>query len=122
MRSPISLGILFIAMAGFSLAAIPGGAAAWSHLPVGVYALVGLLTLAGLLVMTRLRVGYYMALLAGSATAISGVVAWGWPTLASRTALPLHPGIATVVGLYLCMRVAIAHRMFGKRPPPSPTP
>jgi hypothetical protein len=108
---------LFVAMAGFSLAGVPGGPSAWRQLPLGVYLLIGLLLVAGLLVMTRLRVGYYLGLLAGGATAISGVIAWGWPQVAARSALPLHPGIATVVGLYLCMRVAVAHRMFGPQSP-----
>ena len=116
MRSPISLGILFLAMAGLSVAGVPG-----ARLGPGGYAVVGLLGAAGLLVMTRLWAAYYLGLLAGGATAISGIVAWGWPALAARWSLPVHPGISTVVGLYLCIRMALAHRMFGRQAPKPPS-
>jgi hypothetical protein len=115
-RSPISLGILFVFMGAFSLAGTPGGMAGLSTLRPGAFVLAGILTVTGLLIMTRMRVAYYLGLLAGGATAISGVVAWGWPAIAARSSLTLHPAIATVVGLYLVMRVAIAHTMFGKQP------
>jgi len=110
-RSPISLAILFLALAGLSVAGIPG-----AKLAPTAYPLVGLLAAAGLLVMTRLRAGYYLSLVAGGVTAISGIAAWASPTVGARYALPIHPGISMVVGLYLCFRIAIAHRMFGPQP------
>lgn len=110
-RSPISLAILFLALATLSVAGLPG-----VKLAPTAYPLVGLLGCAGLLVLTRLRAGYYLGLVAGGVTAISGVIAWASPTVGARYALPIHPGISMVVGLYLCFRIAIAHRMFGPQP------
>jgi hypothetical protein len=107
-RSPISLGIVFLAMAGLAVAGVPG-----ARLGPGAWAVVGLLGAAGLLVMTRVRAAYYLGVLAGVVTATSGVIAWALPSLGGRFALPMHPAFSIVVGLYLCLRVAMAHRMFG---------
>jgi hypothetical protein len=115
-RSPISLAILFIALAGLSIAGGGGlGVNGVGHLSPGAYAIAGLLVVAGVLIVTRITIAYYVGLAAGIVTALSGVVAWASPAVGMRWALPIHPGISTVVGLYLVMRVALAHRMFGKR-------
>jgi hypothetical protein len=120
-RSPISLAILFIALAGLSIAGGGGlGMNGVGHLSPGAYGLAGVLVVAGLLVLTRMRIAYYVGIAAGILTALSGVVAWAAPAMGARFALPIHPGISMVVGLYLVMRVALAHRLFGKREPITP--
>ena len=107
MRSPISLGILFLAVAGLALAGVTGGT-----LSVAAYGIAGLIVLAGLLVMTGMKAGYYLGIVAGGVMALTGVVAWaGMP----RYALPYPPALSVVVGLYMCMRIAMAHRMFGPK-------
>jgi hypothetical protein len=105
-RSTISLGIVFLALPAISVAGAPG-----VRLSPVAYGLLGLLGLAGVLVMFRLRPAYYLGLAAGAATAMTGILTWAGVG-GGRFALPGHPAFSTVVGLYLCLRVAMAHRQF----------
>ncbi len=112
MRSPISLGIVFVAMAAFAVAGLHG-----QRLGPLAIGLVVVLAAAGLLVMTGVRAAYYVGLAAGALTALAGICTWTGLG-GARLALPVQPIIAVVVGLYLCFRVAIAHKLFGPRPRP----
>jgi hypothetical protein len=108
-RSPVILGIVFLATAGLCVAGVPREAVT----PV-VYAIAGVLGLAGVLIMMGLRAGYYAGLIAGAVTALSGVAAW---VGLARWSLPMHPALSVVVGLYMCMRVATSQAMFRPRRP-----
>lgn len=103
MRSTFTLGFVFLALAGFSY--YGAGHAPRGRLTPISWALMGLLVVTGLLIIARLRVGYYAGIATGFITALAGVLAWTHVG-GSALALPIQPAIAVVVGLYLCMRVA----------------
>ena len=106
MCSSFTLGVVFIALGGLSASGIGG------HHPLGVvpWVIAGLLVVAGLLLFTRTRASYFVALAAGVVTAISGVLAAAHhPELA----LPVPWYVALGVGLYLVFRTAIASPMLG---------
>jgi hypothetical protein len=108
MRSPGSLGVVFIAMGGLSLSGIGGrhplGPVAW--------AIAALLVLAGVAMLTRRAFAFYVALAAALVTATTGVLPYlGHPELA----LPVPPALSIGVGLYLILRTAIARAALGRR-------
>jgi hypothetical protein len=107
-RSPLSLGILYIVMGGLGLSGL-GGAG-----PLGrvQYGLAAALIAAGVLLLTRLRLAFYLALLAGLATAATGVLGL---TGHRELALPLQPAVSVGVGLYLCLRLFLARAGLGRR-------
>ena len=107
MRSPVILGIVFLATAGLCVAGVPRGT-----LTPAVYLIAGVLGIAGVLIMAGLRVGYYAGLIAGGITAMAGALAW---TGVARWSLPMHPALCVVVGLYMCMRVVRSKAAFGPR-------
>jgi hypothetical protein len=108
MRSSWSLGVVFIALGGFSASGIGG------HRPLGPvpWAIAGALVVAGLLLFTRTRASFYVALAIAALTAVTGIVALAHhPELA----LPVPPALSIGVGLYLIFRTAIASPMFGAK-------
>lgn len=107
MRSPVILGIVFLATAGLCVAGVPRGA-----LTPAVYLIAGVLGVAGVLIMAGLRAGYYAGLAAGGITALAGAIAWAG---VARWSLPMHPALCVVVGLYMCMRVVTSRAAFGPR-------
>jgi hypothetical protein len=112
MRSSLSLGIVYIALGGLSVSGIGG------HRPLGPvpWVLAGLLVVAGVLLFTRTRVAFYVALAVGGLTAATGVLPYvGHPELA----LPVPPALAIGVGLYLVFRTAISASQFGPKKPRS---
>lgn len=101
MRSPFTLGIVYIALGGLSVSGIGG------HRPLGVvpWVIAGLLVVAGVALFTRLKPGYYFAIAVAALTSVSGVLALvHHPELA----LPAPPALSIVVGLYLIFRTALA--------------
>lgn len=110
MRSPVSLGIVFLVLAGYGVGGVPG-----AHVGVGGYVLAGLLGAAGLVVMTRHRAAYYLGLLAGGATTIVSLIDWSGLSSGRRLGLPFVPAVGVVAGLYLCLRVVLAQSMFGPK-------
>jgi hypothetical protein len=101
MRSPFTLGIVYVALGGLSVSGIGG------HRPLGVvpWVLAGLLVVAGVALFTRLRPAYYFAIAVAALTAVTGVLALAHhPELA----LPAPPAVSIVVGLYLIFRSALA--------------
>jgi len=66
--------------------------------------------------MTRLRVAFYLGIFAGAATAIVALLDWA-RIGGGHLGLPFHPGLAAVMGLYMCFRVVLAQRMFGPQKP-----
>jgi hypothetical protein len=110
MRSSFTLGVVFIALGGLSASGIGG------HRPIGTvpWAIAGLLVVAGLLLFTRTRASFFVALAAGAVTAITGVLALAHhPELA----LPVPPALSVGVGLYLIFRTAIASPLLGGKKP-----
>jgi hypothetical protein len=108
MRSPLTLGIVYIALGGLSVSGIGG------HRPLGVvpWVLAGLLVVAGVALLTRFRPAYYFALGVAALTAVTGVLALAHhPELA----LPTPPALSIAVGLYLIFRTALASSAFGAR-------
>jgi hypothetical protein len=106
MRSSWSLGVVFIALGGLSASGIGG------HRPLGPvpWGIAGLLVVAGLLLFTRTRLSFFVALAAGAVTAITGVLALAHhPELA----LPVPAALSIGVGLYLIFRTAIASPLLG---------
>jgi hypothetical protein len=110
MRSPLTLGIVFVGLAAFCFFASPGTKIS----PVGM-GLAGLLAVAGVLVMTRLRAGFYVGLVAGAAVAIAGILTWTGVG-GGRLSLPVDPRIEVVLGLYMCFRMALAEKFMGPQP------
>jgi hypothetical protein len=98
-RSTLTLGFVFFALAG--LARYAGG----PHLSPLTWTLMAMLVIAGVLVILGLRAGFYVGLFTGAITALAGLIAWAGIG-GTALALPIHPALAIVVGLYLCMRVA----------------
>ena len=108
MRSSWSLGVVFVALGGLSASGIGG------HRPFGPvpWAIAAALVGAGLFLFTRLRASFFVALAAGAATAIGGVLALAHhPELA----LPVPPALSIGVGLYLVFRTAIAASTLGPK-------
>jgi hypothetical protein len=108
MRSSWTLGVVFIAIGGLSVSGIGG------HRPLGSipWVLAGLLVLVGVLVLTRTRAAFYVALAVGALTAATGVLPFvGHP----EWALPVPPALSIGVGLYLVFRTAIASSAFGTK-------
>jgi hypothetical protein len=111
MRSSVTLGLLFFVMGGlglqpslspvFSLGQRPGAIA---------YLIAGLLIVSGLLLIAfRRPIAFYVALFAAVATVVTGLVSYsGHPQLA----LPVPPVLSIVIGLYLCVRLAIARNLY----------
>jgi hypothetical protein len=100
MRSPVSLGLVFIAMGGLSISGIAGrhplGPVAWG--------IAGLLVLGGVALLLRRPFAFYVALAAAVVTAATGVMPYlHHPELA----LPVPPILSIVVGLYLVGRTAL---------------
>lgn len=108
MRSSWSLGVVYIALGGLSVSGIGG------HRPLGAvpWILAALLVVAGVLLFTRTRISFYVALAIGALTAITGILALAHhPELA----LPVPPALSIGVGLYLVFRTAIASPAFGAK-------
>ena len=100
MRSPLTLGIVYIALGGLAVSGIGG------HHPLGTvpYVIAGLLVAAGLALFTRARIAFYFAIAVAALTAVSGVLALAHhPELA----LPTPPAVSIAGGLYLIFRTAI---------------
>ena len=101
MRSPLTLGIVYIALGGLSVSGIGG------HHPLGPvpWVLAGLLVVAGVALFTRMRPAFYFALGVAALTAVTGVLALAHhPELA----LPTPPAVSIAVGLYLVFRTVLA--------------
>jgi hypothetical protein len=80
--------------------------------PVGIagYLIAGLLIAAGLLLIgVRRPIAFYGGVLAALLTAVSGLLAFAGRT---HWALPVPPILSMVVGLYLCIRLAIARSLY----------
>jgi hypothetical protein len=111
MRSAWSAGILMIVMAGMGVSGMGGARptpAAW--------ALAGLLVVGGILMFMRKPIAFFVTVGAALLLAVSGVVAYfGHPELA----LPMHPMISIVIGLYLSLRAVLARPALRPRPEPS---
>jgi len=110
-RSPLTLGIVFVGLAAFCVFASPGV----KITPVGI-GLASLLALAGALVMLRMRAGYYAGIAVAALTAIAGIVTWAGIGN-GRLTLPMDPRVEAVLGLYLCFRMALSEKHMG---PPKP--
>jgi glucose dehydrogenase len=110
-QSPITVGILMIAMAGLGLVPLgPNRASAGA----AQYAIAGVLVVGGALLLMRQRWAFYVALGAAGVLIASGIAALaGMPQMA----LPLHPMISVVIGLYLVLRVVMAKKGL-KKPEP----
>jgi hypothetical protein len=101
MRSPFTLGFVYVVLGGLSVSGIGG------HRPFGVvpWVLAGLLVVAGVALFTRTRPAYYLAIAVATLTSVSGVLALAHhPELA----LPASPYVSIGVGLYLIFRTALA--------------
>ncbi len=108
MRSPFTLGFVYVVLGGLAVSGIGG------HRPLGLvpWVLAGLLVVAGVALFTRLRPAYYFALAVAALTAVSGVLALAHhPELA----LPAPPALSIGVGLYLIFRTALAAPSFAGR-------
>jgi hypothetical protein len=108
MRSSSSLGIVFVALGGLAVSGVGG------HRPLGPvpWILAGLLIVAGVLVFTRLRMAFWIALAVGALTAATGVLPYlHHPELA----LPVPPALSIGIGLYLVLRTALGAATFGAR-------
>jgi hypothetical protein len=104
MRSPVTLGVVFIAMGGLSISGIAG------HHPQGPvgWSIAGLLVAAGIALLINRPFAFYLALIAGTVTAATGVM----PYLHhAELALPVPPLLSIVVGLYLVGRTAMLRLM-----------
>jgi len=112
MQSPITVGILMIAMAGLGLVPLgPNRASAGA----AQYAIAGVLVVAGALLILRQRWAFQIALGAAGILIGTGLAAlFGYPQLA----LPLHPMISVVIGMYLVLRVVMAKKNLKKPQPP----
>src|SRR5260370_9379619 len=100
MRSAVTLGVVFIAMGGLSISGIAGrhplGPVSWG--------IAGLLVAAGIALLTRRPFAFYLALLAGTVTAATGVLPYlHHPELP----LPMPPLLSIVVGLHLIGRTTM---------------
>jgi uncharacterized membrane protein (UPF0136 family) len=119
MQSPLTVGILMIAMAGIGLA--PLGPPPRPPIGVVQLAIAGVLVIAGVLLVMRRQIGIWFAF--GAAAVLSGT---GVAALlgARHFALPVPPAISIVIGLYLFLRVAMARaglkssKPKGTLPPP----
>jgi hypothetical protein len=108
MRTSWSLGVVFIALGGISVSGIGG------HRPLGPvpYFIAALLVVTGVVLFTRTRAAFWVAINTGIVTAITGVLALAHhPELA----LPVPPALSIGVGLYLVLRTAIAAPTFGPK-------
>jgi hypothetical protein len=119
MQSPLTVGILMIAMAGIGLA--PLGPEPRQPIGPVQLAIAGILILAGVLLVMRRQIGIWFAF--GAAAVLTGT---GIAALigARQFALPVPPAISIVIGLYLFLRVAMARaglksaKPKGTLPPP----
>jgi hypothetical protein len=100
MRSPLTLGIVFIAMGGLSVSGIGGrhalGPVAW--------VIAGLLIAAGIALVSNRPFAFYLAIFAGAITAATGILPF---VRHPELALPVPPLLSIVVGLYLVARTAM---------------
>ena len=117
MQSPLTVGILMIAMAGIGLA--PLGPQPRPPLGVPQLAIAGILVLGGLLLVLRRTIAQYVAFAAAGALVVTAILAW---TGRPQFGLPVPPAISLVIGLYLILRVAMARgalkKAKGNLPPP----
>src|SRR5262249_17992572 len=109
MRSPVTLGVVFIAMGGLSISGIAGrhplGPVSWG--------IAGLLVAAGIALLIRRPFAFYLALFAGTVTAATAVMPYAHhPGLA----LPVPPLLSIGVGLYLVARTAMLRLMAPDKP------
>lgn len=97
-----------IVMAGMSVSGIDGVR------PQGVlpWVLAGILCAGGVVMLFRRPWGIWVAVACSAMMVVTGALAYfGHPELA----LPVHPILSVVIGLYICLRALIM------RPPPSRT-
>jgi hypothetical protein len=111
MRSPWSIGLVMIVMAGMSVSGIDGvrpqGVAPW--------VIAGILCAGGIVMLLRPPWAMWVAVGCSAMLVVTGALAYlGHPGLA----LPVHPILSIVIGLYICLRSLLM------RPtrPPSPRP
>jgi hypothetical protein len=105
MRPSISIAVVMIFMGAFWIFAAQHGPkpapAAW--------VLTGLLLAGGVATLTRRLPGFYIGMAAGAALALSGIAGFAGH---HELGLPVHPAMALIIGLYLCVRVAMSRRDF----------
>ncbi len=110
MRSPWTLGLVLIAIAGMGVSGIGGSRAT----EPAQWAIFGVLVVAGLLLFIRRPWTFWVAIGAAAVLALTGVLAMlKHPELA----LPVPPILSIVIGLYLVLRAVIARPQMG---PPKP--
>ncbi len=95
-------------MGGLSISGIAGRHA----LGPAAYAIAALLAIAGVFLLLRRTFAFWIGMLAGTVTAVTGVLAWAHhPELA----LPVPPLLSIVVGLYLVARTAMLRALSDNR-------
>jgi hypothetical protein len=98
-----------VAMGGLSV----GGIGAQPKPTPAGWAIAGALVVAGALLFLRRPFAFWVAMAASLVTVLAGLVALaGHPELS----LPVPPALSIVVGLYLCLRLAMAKTYFQSRP------
>jgi glucose dehydrogenase len=111
-QSPVTVGILMVAMAGLGLAPLgPNRASAGA----AQFAIAGVLLVAGLLMILKRPIAFAVATGAAGMLIGTGVAAMAG---APQFALPFHPLISIVIGLYLFLRIYMAKR--GLKPKATP--
>lgn len=107
MRSPWSIGLVMIVMAGMSVSGLDGvrpqGTLPW--------VLAGILCVGGIVMLLRPPFALWVAVGCSAMLVVTGALAYlGHPQLA----LPVHPILSVVIGLYICLRSLLM------RPPSRP--